>query len=172
MDDLPIFSFLRHSGCGCFCSGDPNLNGVKSKEEDWKINNNNLRPARPNYRQESKLQESNAKVIQKMAVADSTISHISKFINKPARGLLYYSLVHSQLCCSTVWLICGNVGLGSTGTATPGSSYWLTHTHFPLTWIPKYGLPCHLSFLININLIVLIRLCIRDFLGNKIGLFS
>ncbi len=46
------------------------------------------------------------KVINRMAVANSTISHISKLINKPTRRLLYYSLVHSQLYCSTVWQYC------------------------------------------------------------------
>ena len=37
-----------------------------------------------------------------MTAANSTISHISKLINRSTRRSIYYSLVHSQLYCSTV----------------------------------------------------------------------
>ena len=41
-----------------------------------------------------------------MAFANSTISQISKFINKSTKALLCNALVNSQLYCSTVWQYC------------------------------------------------------------------
>ncbi len=46
------------------------------------------------------------KVISKMALANPSISHISKLINKSTRKLLCDTLVDSQLYCSTVWQYC------------------------------------------------------------------
>ncbi len=46
------------------------------------------------------------KVISKIALANSSISHISKLVNKSTRKLLCDTLVNSQLYCSTVWQYC------------------------------------------------------------------
>ncbi len=46
-----------------------------------------------------------------MTLANSTISHISRFINKSTKQLLCSSLVNSQLYCSTVWQYCTDKAL-------------------------------------------------------------